>query len=78
MKIPYGIANFKSLKEEGYLYVDKTKYIELLENGSSKYVFFIRPRRFGKSLFLSVIRSLLYLVVKMNIRFLMIKDRTLF
>ncbi len=55
MKIPYGIVNFKSLKEEGYLYVDKTKHIETLENYGSKYIFFIRPRRFGKSLFLSVL-----------------------
>jgi hypothetical protein len=55
MKIPYGLSNFKSLREEGYLYVDKTPYIEKLENMNSKYIFFIRPRRFGKSLFLSTI-----------------------
>jgi hypothetical protein len=48
MKIPYGLSNFKSLREEGYLYVDKTPYIEKLENMNSKYIFFIRPRRFGK------------------------------
>ena len=55
MKIPYGIANFKSLREEGCLYVDKTKHIEMLENYGNKYIFFIRPRRFGKSLFLSTL-----------------------
>lgn len=55
MKIPYGMVNFKSLKAEGYLYVDKTKYIETLENMGNNYIFFIRPRRFGKSLFLSVL-----------------------
>ena len=55
MKIPYGISNFKSLREQGYLYVDKTPYIEKLENLNSKYIFFIRPRRFGKSLFLSTL-----------------------
>ncbi|SFQ19651.1 Predicted AAA-ATPase [Caldicoprobacter faecalis] len=51
-KIPYGISNFKAMREEGYLYVDKTMYIEKIENMSDKYLFFIRPRRFGKSLFL--------------------------
>jgi len=55
VKIPYGISNFKALREEKYLYVDKTKYIEIIENLNSKYVFFIRPRRFGKSLFLSTL-----------------------
>ena len=55
LKIPYGISNFKALREEKYLYVDKTKYIETIEKLNSKYVFFIRPRRFGKSLFLSTL-----------------------
>ncbi|MCG8502182.1 MAG: ATP-binding protein [Firmicutes bacterium] len=55
MKTPYGISSFKTLREEGYLYIDKTKYIEVLENLNSKYLFFIRPRRFGKSLFLSTL-----------------------
>ncbi|MGV8147070.1 MAG: AAA family ATPase [Alkaliphilus sp.] len=55
MKIPYGLSNFKALREEKYLYVDKTKYIKTIENLNSKYVFFIRPRRFGKSLFLSTL-----------------------
>ncbi len=55
MKIPYGISNFESLREENYIYIDKTSFIEVLENINSKYLFFIRPRRFGKSLFLSVL-----------------------
>ena len=55
MKIPYGISNFKSLREEGYLYIDKTEYIEKIENLNSKYLFFMRPRRFGKSLFLPIL-----------------------
>lgn len=55
MKLPYGISNFEALREQGYLYVDKTSYIEKLENLNSKYLFFIRPRRFGKSLFLSTL-----------------------
>ncbi|MCD5407098.1 MAG: ATP-binding protein [Desulfotomaculum sp.] len=55
MKIPYGIANFKKLRIGNFLYIDKTKFIETLENLSTEYIFFIRPRRFGKSLFLSVL-----------------------
>jgi hypothetical protein len=53
-RIPYGISNFEILRTKNYLYVDKTKYIEILEK-YSPYQFFIRPRRFGKSLFLSVL-----------------------
>ncbi len=55
MKLPYGISDFKSLRTQGYLYVDKTPYIERLEALNSKYLFYIRPRRFGKSLFLSTL-----------------------
>jgi len=54
--IPYGISNFKVLREEGYLYVDKTSYIELLDR-YAPYQFFIRPRRFGKSLFISMLEN---------------------
>ncbi|MCK4261274.1 MAG: AAA family ATPase, partial [Halanaerobiales bacterium] len=55
MKLPYGITDFKELRIENYFYIDKTKYIEIIENLNSKYLFYIRPRRFGKSLFLSTI-----------------------
>lgn len=55
MKLPYGISNFKSIRTENYLYIDKTGYIPKLEH-FSKYIFFIRPRRFGKSLFLSTLK----------------------
>ncbi len=55
-KIPYGISNFQELREKKYLYVDKTSYIEILEN-EAPYLFFIRPRRFGKSLFLSMLEN---------------------
>jgi hypothetical protein len=54
MKIPYGISNFKSLITEGYLYVDKTPFIETLEE-QGKYNILLRPRRFGKTLFLSTL-----------------------
>ena len=56
-KVKYAIGDqdFRSLREGGFLYVDKTKYIEKLVDGS-KYYFLARPRRFGKSLFLSTLR----------------------
>ncbi len=55
MKLPYGISNFARLIEDGYYYVDKTHYIEQLENEPAPYLFFLRPRRFGKSLFVSML-----------------------
>lgn len=53
LKIPYGISDYKVLKEENYYYVDKTMYLENLEN-SGKTLVFLRPRRFGKTLFTSM------------------------
>ena len=53
IKIPYGIADFKRLREEKYIYVDKTKYLETLENYPM--TIYVRPRRFGKSLFTSTL-----------------------
>ena len=55
VKLPYGISNFETLVSNGYLYIDRTSYVEELENLSQRYLFFVRPRRFGKSLFLSVL-----------------------
>jgi ribosome-associated translation inhibitor RaiA len=54
-RIPYGISDYKTLIEKNYVFVDKTKYIEKLENYHSPYIFFLRPRRFGKSLFTSML-----------------------
>ena len=56
-KTSYGIADFKKLRFNQSLYIDKTRFIELLENFGAEYVFFIRPRRFGKSLFLSMLSN---------------------
>ena len=53
MKVPYGIADFKTMRENGYLYVDKTMYIRELENFTK--VIYTRPRRFGKSTFTNMI-----------------------
>ncbi len=52
-KIPYGVTDFIRIRRENYYYVDKTKFIREIEK-SPDYLFFIRPRRFGKSLWLAV------------------------
>ena len=54
--LPYGISNYAQIKREGKYMVDKTKYLELMERAGN-FLFFIRPRRFGKSLFLSMMGS---------------------
>ena len=53
--LPYGISNFRRIREENYYFVDKSSYIPVLEDAAS-FLFLIRPRRFGKSLFLSMLR----------------------
>ena len=55
-KIPYGISDYEKIVGEDFYYVDKTAYLERVEN-AGQYLFFIRPRRFGKSLFLSLIET---------------------
>jgi hypothetical protein len=56
-KIIYGESNFRKIKiNNDYLYIDKTKHIETLENLNESFVIFLRPRRFGKSLFLSTLQ----------------------
>ena len=55
LKIPYGVSDFKRLRREGFYFVDKSAYIRTLELCGS-FLFFVRPRRFGKSLFLSMLR----------------------
>ncbi len=52
--IPYGLANYKRIREENYYYVDKTRYLPLLEE-NGQFLFLIRPRRFGKSSLLTVL-----------------------
>ena len=56
-EIPYGISNYEELIEENYYYVDKTSYIEKLESLAQKRVMFLRPRKFGKTLFTSVLEN---------------------
>ena len=55
-KLPIGIQDFESLRKDNYIYVDKTEYIFNLVHRGKPY-FLSRPRRFGKSLFLSTLRA---------------------
>ena len=55
-ELPYGVSNFVTIVEENIYYVDKTMYIPMLEN-EARNLFFIRPRRFGKSLFLGMLHA---------------------
>ena len=55
-RIPYGMQNFEDVIKEDCYYVDKTPFIEEIEE-SNKYFFFIRPRRFGKSITLSMLEN---------------------
>lgn len=56
MNYPIGLQSFRKIRQEGYLYIDKTAYIlPLLQNG--QYKFLSRPRRFGKSLFISTLEA---------------------
>ncbi|MBR2588521.1 MAG: AAA family ATPase, partial [Bacilli bacterium] len=55
-QIPYGEGNFETLRKANAIYVDKTMYIEKLEQGlDRKKTIYLRPRRFGKSLFTSML-----------------------
>lgn len=55
-RIPYGMQNFEDVIERDCYYVDKTPFIEEIED-SNMYFFYIRPRRFGKSLTLSMLEN---------------------
>jgi uncharacterized protein YqfB (UPF0267 family) len=55
-QIPYGISDYGIIRRENYYYVDKTRYLEKIQK-AGRYLFFIRPRRFGKSLFISLMEA---------------------
>jgi len=63
--MPYGLSNFEEIVTENFYYIDKTMYIEKLER--VKFPVFLRPRRFGKSLFTEMLRC--YYDIKMADRF---------
>ena len=64
--LPSGINDFERIRRDNLYYVDKTQYISVLEHGDS-YLFFGRPRRFGKSLFVSMLEA--YYDIKNKDRF---------
>ncbi len=55
-EIPYGVSDFITVRDENLYYVDKTMYIPELEK-QARNLFFIRPRRFGKSLFINMLKA---------------------
>lgn len=65
-RVPYGVSNFVDIIERNQYYVDKTMYLPLLEKEADA-LFFIRPRRFGKSLLISMMRA--YYDISMTERF---------
>ena len=54
---PCGDADFVSIREQDFAYVDKTRFIEVLEHCGSQYAFIVRPRRFGKTLTTSLLEA---------------------
>ena len=73
-RIPYGVSNFVEVVEQNQYYVDKTMYLPLLEKQPSN-LFFIRPRRFGKSIFLSMLRAYYDIAQKVRKTFQQFMDR---
>ena len=63
--IPYGISDFNQMRNGNFYFVDKTMYLPLIEEMPS-YLFLIRPRRFGKSLFLSMMHTYYDILQKDN------------
>ena len=66
-KLPYGISDYERLIENDYYYIDKTMYIERIENLAEPYIIFLRPRKFGKTLFTSTIEN--YYDIKKEAKF---------
>ena len=56
LKLPVGIEDFQEIRKAGFYYVDKTQLIEQLLEGWGKVNLFTRPRRFGKTLNMSMLR----------------------
>ncbi len=57
LKLPYGVSNFTKLAKEEYYFVDRTAFIAQLEQMNEPYLFYLRPRRFGKTLFVSMLQT---------------------
>ena len=54
-RLPYGMTNFETIRLENYYYVDKTGFIPKME-AANRFFFYIRPRRFGKTLHMAMLR----------------------
>lgn len=54
-KLPMGMSNYEEIVKENRIYVDKTMYIKKIENLADKTIMFLRPRKFGKTLFTSIL-----------------------
>lgn len=57
MKLPVGIDNFEKIRRNGFYYIDKTRLIEQLFSNWGEVNLFTRPRRFGKTLNMSMLKS---------------------
>jgi hypothetical protein len=68
-QLPYGVSDFNKFRDGNYYYVDKTRYIREIEK-KSRYLFLIRPRRFGKSLFLGILEAYYDIALKDRFDFL--------
>ena len=64
-KLPIGVSNYEKLIENDYYYVDKTQYIEQIEKIANTSIIFLRPRKFGKTLFTSTLENY-YDILKAN------------
>lgn len=56
LKLPIGIEDFREIRRQGFYYIDKTKLIEQLLDNWGKVNLFTRPRRFGKTLNMNMLR----------------------
>ena len=56
-KLPVGIQSFNKIREEGYLYIDKSDIIWKLANNGKQYNYLSRPRRFGKSVLVDTLQA---------------------
>mgnify|MGYP000399905947 CR=1 FL=1 len=66
LKLPVGIENFEDIRKLGFYYIDKTKLIEQLLQNWGKVNLFTRPRRFGKTLNMSMLRTFFLKLVWIN------------
>lgn len=56
-KLPIGISTLEKIRNEDYIYIDKSHHVANLFNSGGRYYFLSRPRRFGKSLFIDTLKQ---------------------